>query len=162
MHPHKKPFALTILLLLSSQANAYICFESTELQEQKICYTSNPEKDLAAQQYFIEFLKNLSNPGRLVTLHGEMANLYTPEQFNRSLIRHYSHITPDSIQQIISHGDLSAVFLTSGEIMYFNHTLSTFVFDFTVPLFFVGAHKFYRKGITPLKYTPPFAPQTAT
>lgn len=139
-----------IILPISSLAVAdYTCFKSTEFKDQSICYKTDYKKYLVAKKYFVELTKNLSNPGRLIALQGEMANLYTPEKFRKSLVKHYSHITQESIKQIISHGNLSAVFLSSGEIMYFSHDLSSFVFDFDSPLVFAGAHRFYAKGSKP-------------
>ena len=143
--------ALAILFSLSSQANAYICFASIDFQEQMVCHSTNTEKDTVAKEYFLSFTKNISNPGDIVRLEGEMAKRYTPEQFRKSLVKYYSHITPKSIEQIISQGDLSAVFLKTGEIMYFNHAYLAFIFDYKSPLNFVGAHKFYGKGNKPFK-----------
>jgi hypothetical protein len=152
MYPINTPVALIVLLFLSSNAVAnYICFESAEFKDQQVCYQSNQEGDAIAKDYFIEFTENLSNPGDLVSLHGEMANLYTLEHFHKSLIKYYSHATPESIAQIISQGDLSAIFLKSGEIMYFNHRISSFIFDFDSPLIFAGAYMFYGKGSKPIR-----------
>ena len=145
-----KQLVAAIILSISSQADAdYTCFKSTEFQDQSICYESDHEKSLVAKKHFVELTQNLLNPGNLIALQGEMANLYTPEKFRKSFINHYSHITQESIEQIISHGNLSAIFLSSGEIMYFNHDLSSFVFDFDSPLVFVGAHRFYAQGSKP-------------
>lgn len=134
---------------MSFQASAFICFESTEFKGQEVCYATNPENDLVAKKYFIELTKKISNPGTLASLRGEMAKLYTTKRFHSSLIKHYSHITPESIEQIISQDELSAVFLKSGEIMYFDHALSSFIFDFDSPLLFVGASRLYNKGSKP-------------
>jgi hypothetical protein len=147
------PYKLLLLagfMSINSQAVAdYICLNSTEFKDQSICYTADRDKDLVAKKYFVEFTMNVSNPGSLVRMQGEMAKLYTPQQFHKSLIKNYSHATQESIELIISHGDLSAIFLSSGAIMYFNHDLSSFVFDFDSPLVFAGAHRFYAKGSKP-------------
>ena len=146
-----KLLILVIYLLLSSYATAHVCFKSIDFQEQKICYTTDTKIDFLAKKYFNKFTKNILNPGNLVSLQGEMAKRYTLRQFHKSLAKHYSHVTPESIEQIISQGDLSAVFLKTGEIMYFNHTRSAFVFDYDSPLKFVGAHRLYGKGSKPIK-----------
>lgn len=150
MHLPYKLLILTGFMSINSQAVAdYICFKSTVFEEQRVCHTTDPEKDLVAKKYFVEFIRNLSNPGDLVSMQGEMANLYTPEHFHKSLIKYYSHITQESIEQIVSNGDLSAIFLSSGQVMYFNHGRSSFVFDFDYPLVFVGANWFYANGSKP-------------
>lgn len=147
MRLQDKLLILTMFLPLSPQAIAdYICFKSTEFKDQSVCYMTDPEKELVAKKYFVEFTKNLSNPGNLVSLQGEMANLYTQEKFHKSLMKYYSHATPESIALIISQDDLSAVFLKPGEIMYFNHKSSSFIFDFDSPLIFAGANMFHGKG----------------
>lgn len=151
MYLINKLLTLVIFFVLSSQANGHICFTSIDFQEQKVCYTTDAEKDLVTKKYFLEFTKKISNPGNIVRLEGEMAKLYTPEQFRKSLVKYYSHVTPKSIEQIISQGDLSAIFLKTGEIMYFNHTYLAFIFDFDSPLIFVGAHKLFGKGSKPIK-----------
>lgn len=154
MRPTKILLVFMVFGVSNSQAMHQVCFKSKEYKEQTICYTTDPEKDRTAKDYFIKFTKNINSPGALVSLQGEMKKRYTLERFHKSLIKYYSHISPESIEQIISKQDLSAIYLKSGQTLYFDHSLTAFVFDFDKPLIFAGASIFYAGGSKPIKQTP--------
>lgn len=102
MHNINKLLVINIFSLLSTQASAHICFTSTQYADQTICYTTDIKHDLIAKNSFIKFTQSINNPGNIVSLQGEMKKRYSPEQLHDALIQYYSHLTPDSIVQIIS------------------------------------------------------------
>lgn len=152
----RNSFFLALSLFLHGCADAghnYICFVNPDFKEEKLCYEqgASQESEKIARQKTVELFEKIDNPGPLVQMKGQMKTMYSAEQFSGGLTKYYSNRTSDDIEQILSAGNYSSVYLKDGTALVYSHIDSAFVFDFEEPLIMAGAQHYFSKGHKPKK-----------
>ena len=114
------------ILLFGCQPNEskYTCFSNNAEARDELCYEAKPEKERVARFYFKELTRNIDNPYGLVIPQGQMAEFIDKKALANSVRKHFSHINKNSIQDVISSKNKSAIFLKTGETLHFDHDMN--------------------------------------
>ncbi|MCK7596478.1 hypothetical protein M0G74_04235 [Microbulbifer sp. CAU 1566] len=157
---------ITLLLILlapfssfsATATQEHLCFEGISDKTNFLCYpnTADPKREeivgKAVDQ--LGFALDRNEPLKtMVTMAPDMASFYTQDKFSASLKKHFPLLDRNSIEHIVHYGDYSALLLSGGSQLLFNHAKQTFIFSFDEPAPIAGLAYYYGRGMKPGKWT---------
>lgn len=143
---------LLSIILFGCSNDEYKCFYNSEYKNEMLCYDhlKHASMDGIAKSTAKNLFQNIDNPQEYIKAEGELANRYTDEKLANSISKGYSGKTENDILDIISTEGYSAVYLKTGETLYFKHSEKVFVFDYKSPAPFEGAEPYFGNDHMPV------------
>lgn len=131
----------------------YLCFSDPKIINEKLCYITgtNPDMDETAMGAVKQFFSNIENSSELIKLEGKMSSHYSPENFQKGLVKHYSGMSEESVLYLLTKENVTVILLKNNSTLFYGHESSAFIFSYETPLAFKGAINFFGKGHSPEK-----------
>ncbi|TLM79374.1 hypothetical protein ACONUD_13235 [Microbulbifer harenosus] len=132
----------------------YLCFEGISDKANMLCYPNTIDSEREAIVKHAVDRLGLKLDGKeplesLATMGPDMANFYTQDKFEASLRKHFPLLGRNSIAHIVHHGESSALLLTDGSQLLFDHEKQSFIFGFNEPPPLAGLAYYYGRGSKP-------------